>query len=168
MKTDIRNSIRRCIRGVNEQENYRDARSPERVEASARVITAVITLPAIIAYFLYGICPMTLLTGYPCPACGMTRAGILILKGRFAEAFSMNPFIYAVGILIFIFFIYRYLFHKKSMEWMKWTVAVLITGMVIFYIYRMVRYFPNQAPMTYDPDNLIAYLRTFFQILKNN
>lgn len=168
MKTDIRNRIRRYIkhvRGVNKREIYRDATSPKRVKASARVITAVITLPAILGYISFGICPLVLLTGYPCPACGMTRAGLLILKGHFAEAFCMNPFIYAVGILILVFVIYRYLLMKESLEWVKWTMAVMIIGMVIFYVYRMIRYFPDRAPMTYYPNNLTAYLRIFFQRL---
>lgn len=30
--------------------------------------------------FLYSLCPVVMLTGFPCPACGMTRAGALLLK----------------------------------------------------------------------------------------
>ena len=35
---------------------------------------------------LYSLCPVVLLTGFPCPACGMTRAGILLLKGDLKAA----------------------------------------------------------------------------------
>ncbi|GAB3582148.1 DUF2752 domain-containing protein [Calidifontibacter terrae] len=36
-------------------------------------------------------CPFLLLTGLPCPTCGMTRAWTLIGHGRFTEAMTFNP-----------------------------------------------------------------------------
>ena len=37
------------------------------------------------------LCPMKRFLGVPCPTCGTTRAVVLLVKGRFAEAFSMQP-----------------------------------------------------------------------------
>lgn len=39
-------------------------------------------------------CGFHVVTGHPCPTCGMTRMGFLILEGEFAEALRMNPFLF--------------------------------------------------------------------------
>ena len=38
------------------------------------------------------ICPMVAFTGFPCPGCGLTRAGLLALSLDFPGAWKMNPF----------------------------------------------------------------------------
>lgn len=57
-------------------------------------------LPAILALAWYWLvthllfdrfCPMQILLGLPCPGCGMTRAFMLVLTGRFAAAWSLQP-----------------------------------------------------------------------------
>lgn len=35
-------------------------------------------------------CPLLLLTGWQCPACGMTRAAVALLQGDLGAAFSCN------------------------------------------------------------------------------
>ena len=42
------------------------------------------------------VCPIRLLTGIPCPACGTTRSIGALCEGKFAESWSLNPF----GIII--------------------------------------------------------------------
>jgi Protein of unknown function (DUF2752) len=37
-------------------------------------------------------CPFKLLTGWPCPGCGLTHAICYISHGRFAMAWAANPF----------------------------------------------------------------------------
>lgn len=36
-------------------------------------------------------CPFRAITGRPCPSCGLTRAGMAILHGRFWEGWTQNP-----------------------------------------------------------------------------
>jgi hypothetical protein len=38
------------------------------------------------------ICPFRLLTGLPCPGCGLTRSWVYLMHGRWSEAISANPF----------------------------------------------------------------------------
>ena len=42
------------------------------------------------------ICPIRLLTGYPCPGCGGTRSMGAISTGQFEQAWSLNPIAFAV------------------------------------------------------------------------
>lgn len=44
-------------------------------------------------------CPFHILTGYPCPSCGMTRSFILMSHLKFWTSMRMNP----LGGLLFIF-----------------------------------------------------------------
>ena len=73
--------------------------------------------------FLYSLCPMVIMTGFPCPGCGLTRAMFMVLRGDFAGAWKMHPFIYGV--------------------------IFLCVGLILYYVYRMVRYFPGDAPISY-------------------
>lgn len=131
-------------------------------------IWAAIALAAhitVLPHILYSLCPMVLVTGLPCPACGMTRAGVLVLRGHFAEAWKLQPFIYVLGLFVLAAGIWRYLLLKDSVGWMKKCLTVILLSMTAFYIYRMVRYFPDVPPVTYYPYNLIYRLRCLFRII---
>jgi len=39
------------------------------------------------------VCPFRLVTGLPCPGCGMTRAWVFVTHGRLGDAMSANPFV---------------------------------------------------------------------------
>lgn len=45
------------------------------------------------------LCPVRILTGYPCPGCGGTRAMGSIALGQFDQAWSLNPiaFLFAIA-----------------------------------------------------------------------
>lgn len=128
----------------------------------AAVAAAHIT---VLRHFLYSLCPVVLLTGYPCPACGMTRSAVLVLRGQFAAAWKLQPFIYVLGIFVLTAGIWRYVLLKQSTVWMKWCLIMILFFMIAFYIYRMVRYFPDIPPMTYYQGNLLYRLRCLFRII---
>jgi hypothetical protein len=65
---------------------------------------------ATILIFVFG-CPFRLITGIPCPGCGMTHAFLAAFRGDFADAFRWHPLFplvmlmmagYAVSVFIFI------------------------------------------------------------------
>jgi hypothetical protein len=41
-------------------------------------------------------CGFHVVTGHPCPTCGVTRMGFLLLDGEVAAASRMNPFLFLV------------------------------------------------------------------------
>ena len=66
--------------------------------------------------FLYSLCPMVIMTGFPCPGCGLTRAMFMVLRGDFAGAWKMHPFIYGVIILVGWFGVRRYI-QRNEESW---------------------------------------------------
>lgn len=114
--------------------------------------------------FLYSLCPSVLVTGFPCPGCGMTRAVFSILKGNFAAAWHLNPFSYAAVILVVMFVVQRYI-RRKDVKCLGKYLVVAAVGMLLFYIYRMLHDFPGEPPMSYYRGNL---LNRILQMLKPN
>lgn len=107
----------------------------------------------IIMNLIFGtVCFSTILFGIPCPACGITRAALLLLTGHFRESFQMHPLLLLV---ILGFIIYPIIKNKLKNYgfFVKIYVIICILIFVSFYIYRMNRYFPNVEPMVYRPDN---------------
>ena len=79
---------------------------------------AVILLTAYFAFlkiFLHSLCPVVLMTGLPCPGCGLTRAGFRVLRLDFYGAFKIHPFIFGVIALAVIFAAERYVLQRKKM-----------------------------------------------------
>lgn len=105
-----------------------------------------------------GYLPFGLDHGISCPACGLTRAGIRLLHLDFKGAWKMHPFIYAFAAGVVIFAWKRYICKKPIGKWFKTGCVVCVVLMVIYYVWRMYRYFPDQPPMSYYHYNLLRLL----------
>lgn len=119
-------------------------------------IIFIIAYFAFLRKFFYSTCPVVVITGFPCPACGMTRAAFQLINLDFSGAFKTQPFIYVVSIIMILFFVNRYILLKKTPEWLKWMTVCCVLGMIVFYIWRMITCFPGEPPMSYYQDNLLA------------
>ncbi|MCP1101117.1 hypothetical protein M2454_000494 [Aequitasia blattaphilus] len=125
----------------------------------------------VIAYFVimstvfHQGCPQVLLTGYPCAACGLTRAGTALLKLDFRRALEMNLFIYPIAAMILVYVFNRYIRGKAKQKWLVYGIILLFILMTGYYFYRMYRYFPNQSPMTFYEDNILHF-KLFYARLK--
>ena len=120
---------------------------------------------AVIAYFalsgriLGSVCPLVYITGFPCPSCGLTRAGLAVLHLDFGRAWEMHPFIFLIGLWVLAAAYERYGKGRDGLSFhLKLAGGAMIAGMVLFYIYRMYVYFPNCPPMTYYYDNLLYHI----------
>ena len=74
---------------------------------------------------------------------------------------GMHPFIYAFAAGVVIFAWKRYICKKPIGKWFKTGCVVCVVLMVIYYVWRMYRYFPDQPPMSYYHYNL---LRLFMDV----
>lgn len=129
-------------------------------------VLAIVAAVIVVANFLLGkICPMRMLFGIPCPACGITRAFLLVLQGKFYEATVMHPLWIMLTILLLVFLAVRYLVQdeeklKKIMKTIKIGFIVVIVLCVVYYVYRMVMWYPDRVPMIYDADNMFEKIRS--------
>ncbi|XCP83496.1 DUF2752 domain-containing protein [Roseburia hominis] len=113
-------------------------------------------------YFLHSLCPSVAVTGFPCPGCGLTRAMLSIFRGNFTVAWQIHPFSYVILLYIAVFFFRRYVQQKELTHFSKYLIALLVL-MVLFYIYRMIRYFPGEPPMSYYYGSVLGrMLRRYF------
>lgn len=107
--------------------------------------------------FFGTICPMRLFVGLPCPACGMTRATILIFLGEFRAAYEMYPLIYFVYFFLFLLCFFRY-FARKWFDKFLYCGIIILSIILVVYVYRMGTLFPKVEPMTYDQNNLLNFI----------
>lgn len=119
----------------------------------------IIAVYAFVMNVVFGmtVCPVSLVTGFPCPACGITRAAVLFSRGEFAMAFEMHPFFYGVLAMGALAAFLRYVLNK-NIAWMQYLAAVAGIFAIAFYIYRMAVYFPDQAPMCFESRSLFGLL----------
>jgi hypothetical protein len=134
-------------------------------KAARRIITDIkdykIAILCIIIYTVFvktifhAFCPMLIMTGIPCPGCGMTRALYCLITFQLKRSISLNPA--ALLWLIFIAYIVwnRYILGTYNKRVTSILLAFVCIITLIIYIYRMVNCFPSYPPMVYYKDNLI-------------
>ena len=99
-------------------------------------------------------CPSEILFGLPCPACGLTRAFLLLLKGDMAGSLRMNPML----LFIPVYFILVLLKKKNASE--NYLIAVVIAGHIVF-VWRMLHSF-GAEPLAYNANNVINLIARMF------
>ncbi|MHB1454354.1 MAG: DUF2752 domain-containing protein [Saccharofermentanales bacterium] len=95
--------------------------------------------------------------GIPCPGCGMTRATFALLRLDFAAAFTFHPLVYVIVpfiIVLSVLLLTKRTTFKKSTPY----IIAIMACMVIVYIIRMILFYPDAEPMTYDSHSLFASL----------
>lgn len=60
-------------------------------------VAALYGIYYLVSHRLYdAFCPLLIVTGIPCAGCGLTRAGLFLLKGQVLRAASLNPAIFCL------------------------------------------------------------------------
>lgn len=120
-------------------------------------LAAFVLYDVAVQLLFHAFCPMVIVTGLPCPGCGMTRAVFYFATGQFEKGWEMNPLgIFWLGLAAY-FVIMRYGFGKTAKGVLQ-VGGVLAACMLVFYGYRMYRYFPGEAPVCYTPGSLLERL----------
>jgi len=78
------------------------------------------------------LCPLHVVTGVPCPACGGTRAAMALFRGAPGEAFALNPLV-TVALPIGLIAIIARLVWQRRIAWeaTSWERRALIVFLVI-------------------------------------
>ena len=117
------------------------------------IIITIISL-TILQIITGSVCLSIIFFGIPCPACGLTRAGRLLLSGHLQAALQMHPLL---PFVIFGFLLYLFLKRTTGSYKLFVNVYVIITIVtaICLYIYRMGQYFNKVEPMLYNKNNLL-------------
>lgn len=121
----------------------------------------IVTFLLIVIFSILGqsLCMVKFFTGIPCPGCGMSRSFFYLLIGEWQLAWQMHPFSFACVIFVLFLVWDRYLLQREGKRIM-WMLTVLCIGMLGYYVYRMILFFPEIEPMCYEQSNFIYYLRS--------
>ena len=117
----------------------------------------IVTAWLILHFAFVHVCPVVLITGYPCPGCGLTRAFIFFFTGHPLLAFNSNPTFFLWMALLAAAIYLRYL-RGTSLAPLKVPLIVICIITIAVYIFRMIFFFPGNAPMEYVPHNLINHI----------
>lgn len=120
------------------------------------VIAAIVY--CMVTHFLLGkACPVVLVTGFPCPGCGLTRAGIALLTLHWKEAWQLNGVIFLIAAFFIYFVLCRYILQCRCRGKAVFLVLIVLC-LLVLYGYRMTHLFPSSAPMEYYTPNLLSNL----------
>lgn len=108
------------------------------------------------------VCPMRMVSGFPCPGCGITRSLWLLCQGDIAGSIRIHP----MGILIIPGMILGCYERYGSGSVKKWGQKYLIIwsiACITVYIIRMIYRYPHTEPMVYDSENLLQWGGAWFK-----
>lgn len=120
-------------------------------------IFTVLVLYGVMHALFRAFCPMVLLTGFPCPGCGLTRSVLFFLTGQWGRSFHLQPL--GGGVILFLLYCawFRYVRGRKAPAF-SWILGGLVAAAVLIYLIRMYLYFPNRPPYTYRTGNLLEWI----------
>ncbi len=135
---------------------------PARIarDLKAYRLPLLLCLPVLILLQLaFGtICLLRAAIGVPCPACGLTRATLLLASGHPFLSFHMHPLLILVIMGVLYAFYTRYLSKGRgilSCKGVKIYVILCLSTFIIFYLIRMSLFFPGHPPMDYHDGNML-------------
>jgi len=118
-------------------------------------ILAVLALYFVMHGLFGAFCPSVIITGFPCPGCGMTRAVLYLLGGQFQRSWALNPAAGLWGLWALWFAFERYIRGRRQ-KGLTWALCGIAVFMIIMYAVRMIRFFPDRPPYVYTGKNLLS------------
>lgn len=128
---------------------------------------AIICYTVLINLIFHAFCPMVIITGFPCPGCGMTRAVFYLLTGRVGQSIQMHPMGIPIVCIGFYFLWNRYIIGKRA-KGMKGLVIAALILLMACYIWRMCIFFPDREPYVYAHENVLAGMFPFYETVLRN
>ena len=115
---------------------------PETTAAGRAARVGLFTL-AVGGLLLSGapLCPVAYLSGYPCPGCGLTRAGLCLLRGDVRAAVALSPLSvlvvpFVIAMLARTFALYLRGRSQLPPRWLTRSAIVLWVALLVVWILR--------------------------------
>ena len=101
------------------------------------------------------LCPFRLVTGHPCPGCGLTHAALCLARGDIVGSLRAHALLLPTLFTIaFAFNILRINMLQHFFRHPAW-LGGLAAAFVVYYGVRMALWFPGEPPMHVDSANLM-------------
>ena len=127
------------------------------------VVAVVVLLYAVVVNLIFhAFCPLVIFCGLPCPGCGISRATMCFMTGRWQLAWQLNPVIFPIMLAAAYFAMNRYLLGRK-VRGMKILIAIIFVLLFLVYCVRMYLYFPYRIPYVYTEHNVMATFFPFYR-----
>ncbi|MDO4285889.1 MAG: DUF2752 domain-containing protein [Eubacteriales bacterium] len=118
------------------------------------VAAALLAYRFVMLRLYHATCPSVIVSGLPCPGCGLTRAVLLLLRGEWAASAAMNPM--AVPVLLFAGYCLIWHFVKGTrIPGFGVIVTALSLAAIAVFCYRMALYFPDRTPCVYTGGSML-------------
>ena len=157
--------------GVN---SFQGHRGTAELLRRALFCTGALFVAWLALYLLDIGCIFRLMTGIPCPGCGMTRAWLAALRLDFAAAFAYHPLFWVVPIAFVLAFVREEVASSKLKRGIDIAVTVLCVLVVVVWIVRLINpvdaglLFGGHAPagvpddiIHLEPPRWLTILRSF-------
>lgn len=131
------------------------------VKEYGMAVVALLIYTVVVNLVFRAFCPLVIFTGFPCPGCGITRASVCLLAGRWGQAWRLNPVVFPVMAAAVYFAVNRYLLGKRARGF-KWMIGAILVLLLVVYGIRMYLYFPERVPYIYTHDNILARMFPFY------
>lgn len=125
-------------------------------------VAAVFFYAVIVNLVFHAFCPLVIFCGFPCPGCGVSRAALCFLTGRWRTAWQLNPVIFPMALFAVYFCVCRYLLGRK-VRGIRVLLGLLFALLFVVYCVRMYLYFPGRVPYVYTESNALARFFPFYE-----
>lgn len=132
------------------------------VKEYGMAVAAVLLYAVAVNLVFHAFCPLVILCGFPCPGCGVSRATLCFMIGRWQIAWQLNPVIFPIALFAAYFCLCRYLLGRK-VKGAKMGIAVIFVLLFVVYCLRMYLYFPDRIPYVYEEENVLARIFPFYE-----
>lgn len=102
-----------------------------------RPALAILCLYGLITQLIFHtVCPFAILAGFPCPACGMSRAVLLFLAGNFRLSFALHPL--ALFWPLFLLYLGYFRYFRGRRAPFVWPLTITLSLVTLAcYLYRL-------------------------------
>lgn len=106
----------------------------------------LVIISALFAFSYFIGCPIRLITGVPCPSCGMTRAYISLFCGDFCMAFYYHPLFFLLPKALVLVILLLLNEKKRSGKFTRPLNIISISLLSIYMLTYLVRLFTKSIP----------------------
>ena len=112
-------------------------------------------------------CPVVIMSGFPCPGCGLTRALFNLITLHPIKAFEYNPS-YPLWVALLVAFVIRRHVQGKSTRILRYPLMAVCLITIRIYIWRIPALFPGTEPMVFFEGNVFGRIMPFYNQLVND